>query len=284
MQTTVGLELRRIWFILPIIAILGGAGFEETSRVLSNRNASQMVNPADSAWTLVWHDEFIGDALDTTKWVIQPGLHAGAKNERQYYTDREQNVRVEDGNLVLEARKEAFGGLSYTSARVKTEGRASWTYGRIEARIKIPSGAGFWPAFWMLGDSLPELGWPRCGEIDIMEHVGKHPNTVFGTIHGPGYASPGKGGTYSLVRGSLEGDYHIYSIDWSRASIKWAIDGVVYKTVNRSDVDGRWVFDQPFFVELNLGVGGNWPGDPNAETAFPQAMLVDYVRVYQRVP
>ncbi len=241
-----------------------------------------------AAWTLVWSDEFAqadGSAPDPAKWVYDLGATGWGNNELQYYTSRTNNARIENGQLVIEARKESHQGSDYTSARLKTQGKASWTYGRIEARIKLPRGQGIWPAFWMLGTNIPTAPWPKCGEIDIMENIGKEPGIVHGTVHGPGYAggAQGMGGSYSLPGGGVfADDFHVYAVEWTTNQIKWFVDGSQYFSVTSASLPsgGKWVFTQPQFILLNLAVGGNWPGYPDGTTVLPQRMTVDYVRVY----
>jgi beta-glucanase (GH16 family) len=238
-------------------------------------------------WNLVWEDEFAqanGTSPDTNKWVCQTGSGGWGNNELEYYTSRTNNVRIENNQLVIEARQENYLGSSYTSARLKTQGKAAWAYGRIEARIKIPRGQGIWPAFWMLGANITPVGWPGCGEIDIMENIGREPGLIHGTVHGPGYSgSSGIGGPYALPGGAaLADDYHIYAVEWTTNRIKWFVDGLQYFSVNPASLPAgaSWVYTQPQFVLLNVAVGGNWPGNPDGTTTFPQRMLVDYVRVY----
>ena len=240
--------------------------------------------PPPPDWRLVWHDEFDGPAVDLTKWVWETGGGGWGNNELEFYTARPENAHIDNGNLVIEARQEAYGGRQYTSARLKTEGLGAWKYGRIEARIRIPRGQGLWPAFWMLGDNIGQVGWPTCGEIDIMENIGREPARVHGTVHGPGYSgAQGVSAAYDLVGGGAFADnYHLYAVEWQPAGIIWSVDSAVYATVTRSDVSGAWVFDHPFFIILNVAVGGYWPGSPDGTTVFPQTMLVDYVRVYQK--
>ncbi|MGC4806989.1 family 16 glycosylhydrolase [Micromonospora sp. DT233] len=240
---------------------------------------------------LTWADEFnagAGTAVDQNKWRFDIGGSGWGNNERQYYTNSTSNaVHDGQGNLVITARKENpanyqchYGRCEYTSARLLTSATFTQAYGRFEARIKIPRGQGIWPAFWMLGNDMGSVGWPNAGEIDIMENVGKEPNTVYGTIHGPGY-SGGGGITGSRTVGSpLADGFHTYRVDWEPNSIVWYLDGVEFHRVDPSRLGGnRWVFDHPFFMILNVAVGGNWPGYPDGSTQFPQQMLVDYVRV-----
>ncbi len=217
-------------------------------------------------------------------WTNDFGAGGWGNSELQYYTARTNNVRIESGHLVIEARKENFAGASYTSARLKTQGKVSWTYGRIEARLKVPRGLGLWPAFWMLGTNFPSAGWPACGEIDIMENIGREPARVHGTVHGPGYSgNTGIGGAWSLPGGvAFADDFHVFAIEWTTNLIKWFVDGAQYASVNPERLPGgaSWVFNRPQFLLLNVAVGGNWPGNPDATTVFPQRLLVDYVRVY----
>jgi beta-glucanase (GH16 family) len=205
-------------------------------------------------------------------------------NELQYYTSRTNNVRIENGKLVIEARQENYSGSNYTSARLKTQGKVSWAYGRIEARIKIPRGQGIWPAFWTLGTNISPVGWPGCGEIDIMENIGREPTLVHGTVHGPGYSGGnGIGAASSLPGGAaFTDDFHVYALEWTTNQLKWFVDGQQYFSVTPASLPNgtTWVFDRPQFLLLNLAVGGAWPGNPDGTTVFPQRLIVDYVRVY----
>ncbi|MFF2060514.1 family 16 glycosylhydrolase [Streptomyces sp. NPDC058200] len=237
-------------------------------------------------------DEFdggAGSAVDGSKWQIETGDNVN-NHERQYYTAGNNNAALDgQGNLVITARKENpagyqcwYGACEYTSSRLNTSGKFTSTYGHVESRMKIPRGQGIWPAFWMLGDDLGSVGWPNSGEIDIMENVGFEPGTVHGTLHGPGYSGEGGiGAGYTLPGGQAFADaFHTFAIDWSPDSITWSVDGNVYQTRTPADLGGRqWVFNKPFFIILNLAVGGYWPGDPDGSTSFPQQLVVDYVRV-----
>lgn len=240
-----------------------------------------------TGWTLVWSDEFSGadgSSPDSTKWGFDTGGSGWGNNELEYYTTRTNNARIENGHLVIEARQESYGGRDYTSARLLTRGKWSWTYGRMEARIKIPRGQGIWPAFWMLGTNIDSVGWPTCGEIDIMENIGKEPGTIHGTIHGPGYSGGNGIGGPSTLSGvaAFADDFHLFAIEWQTNHIRWLVDGQEYFSVSPANLPGgtQWVFNRPQFLLLNLAVGGNWPGNPDATTTFPQQMVVDYVRVY----
>jgi beta-glucanase (GH16 family) len=250
------------------------------------------------AWTLVWSDEFDGpngSGIDSTKWTAEVGGSGWGNNERQYYTNSIRNASMDGtGSLVITAIKETLppeykcwhGRCEYTSARLITKNKFSQAYGRFEARIKIPYGQGLWSAFWMLGDNIDTAKWPSCGEIDIMENIGREPSVIHGTIHGPGYSgAAGIGAAYTLFNGArFTDDYHIFALEWEPNLIRWYVDGNLYQTRTPADLPSgsRWVFDHPFFIILNLAVGGNWPGDPGSTTIFPQEMLIDYVRVYQR--
>jgi len=238
-------------------------------------------------WTLVWSDEFAqanGSLPSASKWAYETGAGGWGNNELQYYTARTNNLRIEDGQLVIEARQESYSGASYTSARIKTQGKASWAYGRVEARIKLPRGQGIWPAFWMLGANITSVGWPTCGEIDIMENVGRETNIVHGTVHGPGYSGGGGiGGSFSLAGdAAFADDFHVYAVEWTTNQIKWFVDGRQYFSVTPASLPDAttWAFTRPQFILLNVAVGGNWPGSPDGTTTFPQRMAVDYVRVY----
>jgi beta-glucanase (GH16 family) len=233
-------------------------------------------------WTLTWQDEFDGDELDTTKWTHELGGHGFGNAEWQYYSDRPENSRLEDGQLIIEAHEEDFMGKSYTSARLITRNKFTQAYGRYEARLKLPYGQGIWPAFWMLGEDLSSAGWPDAGEIDIMEHIGREPMRVYGTVHGPGYSGEnGVGGSHDLGE-ALSDDFHLFAVEWEPEEIRWYFDDILYFTVTPDDVPGEWVYDHPFFMILNLAVGGYWPGYPDETTTFPQQYIVDYVRVYER--
>lgn len=273
-----------------------GSGRDVAVRVLAGSDP-------DRPWELAWSDEFEGPAgslPDPTVW--RPEIGDGTANgipgwgnaERQTYTGDPANVSLDgEGHLVIRAL-ETHGDAplcyygapcEYTSARIITAGNLEVTYGRIEARIKIPYGQGLWPAFWMLGNDLPNVGWPESGEIDIMENIGREPDRIHGTVHGPGYSGgSGIGRGVSLPDGGrFADDFHVFAIDWSPVRIVWTLDGVPYSTVTPADLPrgARWVFDHPFFLILNVAVGGHWPGDPDDTTTFPQEMAIDYVRVYQ---
>lgn len=249
---------------------------------------------APAGWTLSWHDEFDspdGSAPDPSKWTYDLGGRGWGNRELEAYTNRRQNARIEKGNLVVTARREKYTGTDgitrdYTSARLKTQRLFSQKYGRFEARIKIPQGQGMWPAFWMLGDDIPANGWPRCGEMDIMENIGREPGTNHGSLHGPGGSGTASlTSTFTLPGGQkLSDDFHLYAVEWEPEAIRFYVDANLYATFTPQQwpSGATWVFDHPFFLLLNVAVGGDWPGSPDATTKFPQRMLVDYVRVYTR--
>ncbi len=262
-----------------------------------NQTGGTVVVPPVLQTNIVWDDEFNqpdGSSPDPTKWGYDIGNGSGGwgNNQQEYDTARTNNARIVGGQLVIESDRESYNGFNYTSARMNTKGKWSWTYGRMEARIKIPRGQGIWPAFWMLGTNIDSVNWPTCGEIDIMENIGKTSDqgTEHGTIHGPQgggdyNGGSGVGGTYTLPGGAaLADNFHIYAIEWTPNQIKWFLDNNQFFTATPASLPGggTWVFTQPQFFILNVAVGGNWPGNPDGTTVFPQQMLVDYVRVYQQ--
>jgi beta-glucanase (GH16 family) len=234
-------------------------------------------------WTLVWQDEFEAEELDASRWEAEIGGHGWGNNEYQFYTSRPENLRLEAGHLVIEARDEFFIRRNYTSGRIKTQGLFSFTYGRVEARMKLPFGQGIWPAFWMLGEDIGTNPWPASGEIDIMEHIGRQPRHIYGTVHGPGYSGSGGVGHFTTFPDqTLSEEFHVYAIEWEPEEIRWYVDDEQFFKLTPAQVPGQWVFDKPFFMLINLAVGGHWPGYPDDSTVFPQFLTVDYVRVYQR--
>jgi beta-glucanase (GH16 family) len=274
------LSLRRIRLIaLAGAALLAAAG-------------GPLLAAAPAAAAASFTDDFNGPAgsgVDPGKWQFETGDNVN-NHERQWYTSGTANAALDgQGHLVITAKKENpgnrncwYGPCEYTSARLSTQGRFAQSYGRYEARMKIPRGQGMWPAFWMLGTDIGSAGWPTCGEIDIMENVGFEPNTVHGTLHGPGYSgSGGVGSAYGLPGGrAFADDFHTFAVDWSPGAVTFSVDGNAYATKTPADIGGnRWVFDHPFYLILNLAVGGYGPGDPDSTTSFPQRLVVDYVHV-----
>lgn len=270
-----------------------------TGLLLSSCSASPSggTRAAPDGWRLTWADEFsgaAGEAPDPAKWVHDTGGEPQWGNEEwQYYTDRTGNAATDgDGHLVITARREELPGMAdcphgtcdITSARLTTKGTFSQTYGKIEARVRVPGAGPFLPAFWMMGDD-DTTSWPGNGEIDVMEVVGGEPDTVYGTVHGPGYGDEGIGGSRTLPDGKRFSDaFHTYGVEWDEDRIAWSVDGHEYHTDPRaSHGAGReWVFDQDFYLLLNLAVGGTWPGPVPSSTTFPVRMLTDWVRVYER--
>ncbi|MEM8887104.1 MAG: glycoside hydrolase family 16 protein [Bacteroidota bacterium] len=236
-------------------------------------------------WQLVWEDNFegaAGESPDATKWKYDIGTDWG-NQQLEFDTDRPENVSTDGaGNLAIIARRESFAGSAFTSARITTQGLFEQAYGRFEARIKMPWGPGIWPAFWLLGADIDVVGWPQCGEIDVMEYRGQEPNVIHGSVHGPGY-SGGEAVTknFAFQNDRFDNDFHIFAIEWGENFIHYFVDDKLYLEITPEDVPGEWVYDHPFYIILNVAVGGNYVGFPTADTPFPQTMLVDYVRVYE---
>jgi beta-glucanase (GH16 family) len=280
-RTIVRMTVCAIVFIFSIFHLCGG---QSTSFAAAD----------PSVWSLVWSDEFNGadgSAIDQSKWTAEVGGSGWGNHELQYYTTRTDNAFQSGGSLVIKANKEKYTGADnvtrdYTSGRLITKNKFTAAYGRFEARMKIPYGQGIWPAFWLLGSNINSVGWPQCGEIDIMENIGKEPSIIHGTIHGPGYsAGNGLSSSYTLPGNQRFADsFHTFAVEWEPNVIRFYCDGILYKTRTPADLpQGRaWVFNQPFFILLNVAVGGAWPGNPDGTTVFPQTMQIDYIRVYQR--
>jgi beta-glucanase (GH16 family) len=284
-----GASVRNHWsrFLLLLViglAFAGVASYGQTGSAVAQ----------NKSWVLVWSDEFDGpngSGVDASKWIAETGGNGWGNKELEYYTSRTGNAYIVDGNLAIKAERGKYTGpdgvtRDFTSARLKTQGKFSQAFGRFEARIKVPRGQGMWPAFWMLGDDIDKVGWPACGEIDIMENIGKRPASVYGSIHGPGFiGSVGLGERYRLRGQKFADDFHLFAVEWEPDMIRFYVDDHLYSTRRRTDLKPgwKWPFDHPFFLLLNLAVGGDWPGNPDATTVFPQTMLVDYVRVYRRV-
>jgi len=241
-------------------------------------------------WQLVWSEEFETDTLDMAKWEYQTGtgslygLPGWGNNELQSYTDREENIYIEDGKLHIRALNESYGTRNYTSARIRTKGKADFLYGKFEIRAKLPEGQGLWPAIWMLPTENVYGGWPQSGEIDIMELVGHEPDVVHGTIHygPPSPDNRSSGHYYTLDEGKFSDDFHVFTIVWTPTRITWYMDDNFYAFVTPNNVSPYvWPFDEKFHLLLNVAVGGTWPGSPDGTTEFPQEMVVDWIRVYQ---
>jgi beta-glucanase (GH16 family) len=263
---------------------------------LSCGGGATLQPPPPASYKLSWSDEFNGadgSSPDSAKWTYDTGGNGWGNNELEYYTNRTQNAQIKGGNLVITAQKETYTGSdgvtrNYTSARLKTQNLFSQAYGRFEARIKIPAGQGMWPAFWMLGKDIGAVGWPKCGEIDIMENIGKEPGIVHGSLHGPSTSgrTSDASAPFSLPAGqNFAADFHLYAVEWEPGTVRFYVDSNLYATFTQSQwpAGGTWAFDHPFFIILNVAVGGDWPGAPDNSTIFPQQMLVDYVRVYSKM-
>lgn len=236
------------------------------------------------SWELTWSDEFTGAAgslPSSTKWTFDLGAGGWGNSELQTYTSNTSNIQLDgNGKLVITAISNAGG---FTSARIKTKGLFAQQYGRIEASIKTPTGPGLWPAFWMLGANIDTKPWPQCGEIDIMEQRGQQPGVTHGSVHGPGYSGASAiTKPYGLVNGRFDTDYHIYAVEWGENYIDFFVDNYLYQRVIPENVTGDWVYNNPFYILLNVAVGGNFVGFPTTGTPFPQSMYIDYVRVYKQ--
>lgn len=263
--------------LIVVVIGLTSCSTDETQKVINHYT------------NLVLEDEFdLNGAPNSALWTYdigngaEQGIPGWGNNELQYYTDRPENVKVENGMLHITAQRESYMGANFTSARIKTQGLFENAYGRYEARIQLPWGSGIWPAFWLLGNNCEQVVWPQCGEIDIMEYRGQEPIKVHGSVHGPGY-SAGNAITksYSLTNDRFDTGFHIFGIEWGPNFINFYVDDVLYNQITPDDVSGDWVFDHPFYIILNVAVGGSFVGPPNNETQFPQTMLVDYIRVYE---
>jgi beta-glucanase (GH16 family) len=263
--------------------------------------ASIVSTPSPTTWVQVWSDEFNGAAgarIDSTKWSYErsdgcaQGSCGWGNNEKEYYTDASENIALNGrGQLMIVARRApagltcGYGPCLYTSARITTRGKMEAAPGRVEARIKLPAGQGLWPAFWMLGHNFPVIGWPACGELDIMENKGSQPSTTSSAVHGPGYSGDTPfAHSHNLASGLLADDFHTFAVEWDSVAVRFFVDGNAHYTVTRDAARryGQSILDQPFFLLLNLAVGGHFDGDPQSDAIFPATMLVDYVRVYAR--
>lgn len=277
--------------VLPIVTCLflftACKKDDKTTNTGGNTSVVDPEDPAssDNTLKLVFSDEFNTSTIDTTKWNFEINGGGEGNNEAEYYTNRPQNATIKDGNLVITAIKENYQGASYTSARMTTQRKGEFTYGRFEAKMKLPTGRGIWPAFWMLSNTVP-LNWPATGEIDIMEAVGMNPGMVYSNVHSTANYN-GKGDQLSVADYGTA--YHVYAVDWSADSMKFYVDNhqlFAYGNPHLADASAnqaQWPFDHPFFILLNVAVGGNWGGQQGIDDSiFPQSMSVDWVRVYQK--
>jgi hypothetical protein len=232
---------------------------------------------------LVWSEDFNGKILNPAVWTHETGGGGWGNNELENYTNSPSNSFCSGGYMIIEARNELSGARNYSSARIISKDKKTFTYGRIDIRAKLPKGKGIWPALWMLGNSISEVSWPACGELDIMELLGHEPQKVYGTMHwGPqGGSSTHIGGDVSLSSGNFSDSFHVFSLKWEQNQLSFLVDNVPYFTGSKTQVNGNYPFDKPFFFIMNVAVGGNWPGNPDFTTVFPQRMIVDYIKVYQ---
>ena len=295
---TDGLLLLRYLFGFRGDTLTNGAVTANASRTSSSAIEAYMASSISSSTStparrIVWQDEF--NTIDSNNWSFEVGGQGWGNQELEYYTNGDNaaiefDTTLNSNVLVIEARQENpgnyqcwYGRCSYTSSRMISMGKQEFTYGRMEARIKLPQTQGIWPAFWMLGNNFPTVGWPNSGEIDIMEHVGFEPKKTHGAVHGPGYSGNTPiVGTHTLQE-DVDQNYHIYAIEWNQDSIRWFVDDVQFYSITKAQVEqyGNWVTDHPFFFLLNVAVGGTWPGSPNSSSTFPQRMYIDYIRVYE---
>ncbi len=277
-----GIQRAHIGFIALIAAVLA---IQLVMHPLRSGDAKQTQTPV---WHLTWSDEFNGpngSLPDLTRWSFDTG-GAWGERELQHYTNRNTNAHVSNGALVITAQKEDYKGNHYTSARIQTQGKFEQRYGRFEARMRLPSGKGVWPAFWLVGNDIDQVDWPAYGEIDVMELIGSNPAQVYVSVHGP---SPFDIRSHTIVM-SLPGAqtftdaYHLFSIEWEPLEIRFYVDEIQYAVFTPQHLfpGEKWVYDHPFCIILNLAIGGEWPGNPDDSTTFPAAMFVDYVRVYAK--
>lgn len=262
---------KNLFIVLSSVVFLFGSCKKDMQQSKSTANNESKA----TSYTLVWSDEFNGSSVNTADWNFETGGGGWGNNEKEYY--QAANATVSNGYLVITAKKQRVKANSYTSARMNTKGKRQFTYGKMEARISVPMVQGLWPAFWMLGANIDTVGWPKCGETDIMEHINLE-NLIYGTIHwdNNGHVQYGSSTT------TTPADFHVYSVEWDSASIRWYVDGVQYLTADISNnINSTEEFHKPFFIILNLAVGGNWPGQTIDDSKLPASMYVDYVRVYQ---
>ncbi|MFM7400924.1 MAG: family 16 glycosylhydrolase [Bacteroidota bacterium] len=260
-------------------------GIIKSNKSLQQTDPTGYTTPSSyPGYTLKWNDEFNGTSIDQNNWGYDLGASGWGNNELQNYTSLNANSYIANGSLVIEAIKGPNG--NYTSARMITKGKRTFQYGRIAIRAKLPKGQGIWPALWMLGTNIDNVGWPACGEIDIMEYLGHQTSTVHGTAHWGAQgstSSQSSSSRFDLTSGNFYEKFHVFSIIWEANRIRWYMDDQLFHTVTTTTTNGaaNWRFNQEFFFIFNIAVGGNWPGYPDATTQFPQKMFVDYVRVFQ---
>ncbi len=285
-----GLATGTVWITDVTLEEVGQKNSEVSTVVIKPSSLEDV-----KGWKLIFNQDFENATeIDRSVWNFDvgngeaEGLQGWGNNELEYYTP--QNAYISDGSLVIEAKKEEttdkYGTYNYTSARLNTEGKFSFEYGKVVIEAKLPYGQGIWPAFWLLGSNINEVGWPKCGEIDIMELLGNNPNTIYSTVHGPISGGTGIGTKYVLPSGNFSDGYHTFTFIWNKEAMGFYVDGNLYYFLTKPEVEQRygpteWVYDHPFFLLINLAVGGNWPGNPNDSTVFPQKMYIKYIKVYQ---
>lgn len=240
-------------------------------------------------YVLAWGEEFDGPELSSAAWTAEsgdgcPALCGWGNNELEYYMNPPNNLFFQDGKMVIEARQESYGGKNYTSSRIKTQGKKVFKYGRVDMRAILPKGKGIWPAFWMLPENNVFGGWPRSGEIDILELIGNEPAKAHATVHfGPGPGSINISRNYSLNGATFNDQFHVFSMEWEQDLMKFYVDDILYSTVTKADLGANnYPFNEAFYFVVNLAVGGNWPGSPDATTVFPQWYIIDFIRIYQK--
>ena len=271
-------------FSISLLFFLSCCSKKTVTSIINNPSPTPV--PVATTYQLVWSEEFDKDGLpDSTKWGYDVGGNGWGNNELEYYTNaRSENARVVNGNLIIEVRKESFSGRNYTSARLLTKNKAQWTYGKFDIKAKLPKGTGMWPAIWLLSANDP-LHWPDDGELDIMEEVGFNQNVIYGTAHNKLYngANGQQKGGNTLVP-DADNAFHIYSLEWTTNQVVWSVDSVLYFTYADPGLGfGGWPYANGFFMILNIAVGGNWGGQKGVDDSiFPQQMVIDYVRVYQK--
>lgn len=294
-------DISVVWLDEIELTKIGEAEAPVTLEELLNRTKTEEDENMVEDWQLVWSDEFNSSEIDQNNWTFEigngadKGIPGWGNNELEYYTDSSENAYIENGSLIIQALEEEKTftvnnteyTTGYTSARMITEGKVSTTYGRIEASVKVPSDQGIWSAFWMLGQNIATVGWPQCGEIDILEYIGSNVSEIHGTVHGAVTAGAGINGHVDLGI-DLSQDYHVYAIEWDEDEVEFYLDDVLYHIVNKDETayeygPEEWVYDHEHYLILNLAVGGNWPGAPDASTVFPNQMAVDYIRIYEDI-